>query len=764
MPTVPTAQNDVGLASVTSAKLQAGDFSGNAADAAARGTQTLAGQSDGLLDQMAEQQRMVDVATAKNGVDQLLTHAQAVNHGPNGFFTLGGMNAYNGLPAATKDIQDYSDSISKNMNPRQQAMYQNMAGFRTRIINGQMNDFANSNLKTANISTAQSLRATASDAAVTGQNDPAVLASNLAIVNQELQDEGHLSNWTPEELALNTKTAISKIHYNIAESKRQDDPVSAQGWANANKKDMTASDYDAFSKDNFTAIDNRDTIVQAQNIMKAYHLGVTPQTVAATSPSPQASSGLTAPAQSGAPSAITSTDIPASTATGPSYAQAPKTPPLPQSGGSLAERFTAIVMHMESKGNDLNNHGGLLTSTAGAQGAMQVMPGTQKSPGFGVKPAQNNSPQEIDREGHDYALAMLKHYGGDAAKAFAAYNWGVGRVDTAIAKLGDNWFSAASKNSETKNYVNNGMAMLGDTSHLPTTAMTYGTSRDDIGSLMNMTDYIKDPVKQRAVQEEIKREIGMDDEERSRKQDDAKDKAYQIANSFGDNFKTMNQLGPIADQLSPEVKSSFIQKAQNNSTPPEIKANGPTATKLNMMMNDDNQHAAFIKNDLRIDAPFITPAELAKFTEAQQALNNEPLGAHATNISTIGKFVRSRMASIGYDPRKIYNPQQQTTEDVKAYTGITNSMQTLLSGLTKDQRVATPAEQKEAWDASIQEHIKTTPGMFYSTKSYVDHAESPDDIGKFRATNYLALKGLPNPTSAQLQQTYNKYKGKQGYW
>lgn len=65
------------------------------------------------------------------------------------------------------------------------------------------------------------------------------------------------------------------------------------------------------------------------------------------------------------------------------------------------------VMQQES-GGDPN-----AVSSAGARGLMQLMPGTQRDPGFGVQPARDDSPQENMRMGQDYLNAMLNRYGGN---------------------------------------------------------------------------------------------------------------------------------------------------------------------------------------------------------------------------------------------------------------------------------------------------------------------------------------------------------------
>lgn len=90
---------------------------------------------------------------------------------------------------------------------------------------------------------------------------------------------------------------------------------------------------------------------------------------------------------------------------------------------------------------------------------MQVMPSTARNPGFGIAPAQSDSPAEYDRVGHAYLGALHRRYGGDPAKTWAAYNAGPGRVDQALKQYGDNWFQTMP--AETQNYVRGNLRSLG---------------------------------------------------------------------------------------------------------------------------------------------------------------------------------------------------------------------------------------------------------------------------------------------------------------
>lgn len=127
---------------------------------------------------------------------------------------------------------------------------------------------------------------------------------------------------------------------------------------------------------------------------------------------------------------------------------APKAPP------TLKE----VVLGIESNGQRYAKDGSVLTSPKGAKGEMQVMDATNLDPGFGVRPAADNSLGERARVGSDYLDAMLKRYGGDEAKAMAAYNAGPGALDKALAKGGD-WLTHMP--AETQAYVAKGMKKLG---------------------------------------------------------------------------------------------------------------------------------------------------------------------------------------------------------------------------------------------------------------------------------------------------------------
>ena len=122
---------------------------------------------------------------------------------------------------------------------------------------------------------------------------------------------------------------------------------------------------------------------------------------------------------------------------------------------SIFESIFNNLIQTESGGKQFDKSGKILTSNKGAQGITQVMPKTQKNPGYGVEPAKDNSQEELLRVGKDYLQALHDKFG-DWELAVAAYNAGPGNVTKAVAKakeLGNDWKEHLPKKSETLPYI-----------------------------------------------------------------------------------------------------------------------------------------------------------------------------------------------------------------------------------------------------------------------------------------------------------------------
>jgi hypothetical protein len=151
------------------------------------------------------------------------------------------------------------------------------------------------------------------------------------------------------------------------------------------------------------------------------------------------------------------------------------------------DKIYAVTRHTESRNRDHDpKTGKILRSPVGAMGRMQVMPSTARDPGHGIKPWNGRDLNDLARVGEQLLRALSKRYNGDMAKAWAAYNWGAGRVDNLVRKHGDNWFSGKMP-EETRNYVRQNMRMLGG--QVPASASRAPSSPQPIGPDRTSPDY-----------------------------------------------------------------------------------------------------------------------------------------------------------------------------------------------------------------------------------------------------------------------------------
>ena len=111
------------------------------------------------------------------------------------------------------------------------------------------------------------------------------------------------------------------------------------------------------------------------------------------------------------------------------------------------------MIQAESGGRNFTPQGQPLTSPKGAMFAAQVMPATAAQPGFGVRPAQAQTPEEYNRVGQEYYQALLNKYNGNEQLAAAAYNMGPGAVDKNIQR-NQGQFNVAQAPQETQGYLN----------------------------------------------------------------------------------------------------------------------------------------------------------------------------------------------------------------------------------------------------------------------------------------------------------------------
>jgi hypothetical protein len=137
----------------------------------------------------------------------------------------------------------------------------------------------------------------------------------------------------------------------------------------------------------------------------------------------------------------------------PKYAlkTAPTVPEEPAAPTAVAPTYNRMLQ-AESGNRDYDEQGRPITSPKGAMFAGQVMPATAAAPGYGIKPAASQTPEEYNRVGREYYQALLKQFGGDEQKAAAAYNAGPGRIQQNL-EANQGQLNVAQLPKETQGYL-----------------------------------------------------------------------------------------------------------------------------------------------------------------------------------------------------------------------------------------------------------------------------------------------------------------------
>lgn len=263
--------------------------------------------------------------------------------------------------------------------------------------------------------------------------------------------------------------------------------------------------------------------------------------------------------------------------------------------GNLVARMHRITAVSESGNRERDGSGRLVTSSAGAQGRMQVMPGTNTDPGFGVTPARDNSDAERTRVGQDYLAAMMKRYGGDPAKAWAAYNWGPGNLDDAIAKHGDAWLQHAP--AETRGYVRGNMAALGGRGGAD--AQQAPREHDLAGALARL-DALNLPFDvEQAARRQLMERVGLDERLLDRQRQQAVESAQSILDSAEAAGRPVTRESQIPanvwGSMAPDQRMQIRGIIQRNATPAPRKTDYSVYTRLSDLYATDP--AAFAKLD-----------------------------------------------------------------------------------------------------------------------------------------------------------------------
>jgi soluble lytic murein transglycosylase len=363
---------------------------------------------------MQDSLQMANQVRVNDAVNQLKTYQQALTYDPNqGFMHQTGLAALqrpSGQPLADEYVQKLNDqaaTISANLNPAQQRLFSMQAQDMAAQLHGQATQWEGQQFRAYQGSVNDGTIKTAQNDTALFYNDPDRIQKNLDSIDAAVYANGKLNGLAAVDIEAGQRQAKSgALTAAITGALQKGNVTYADGLMQKYAPQMTADD-----------------ILRINGHMNQ----IADHTIAAQ---------VVGNAMSQAGSALSNSPF---------------------------DRMVAITLKSESNGKDLAPDGSVLTSSAGAKGSMQVEDTTNTNPGFGVTPAQNNSLAERARVGRDYLQALLGHYGGDPAKAWAAYNGGPGTLDAAMAQAQKDGKPAAWLTympQETQAYVANNVAAL----------------------------------------------------------------------------------------------------------------------------------------------------------------------------------------------------------------------------------------------------------------------------------------------------------------
>jgi len=407
MPTVPTYNG----AGVAPSSLPGGGFAATSAgNAQPQQMQQLgdavtksAGVAANVVSDITMMANQVRIDDARN---KLIKSEQDLTYPPEtGFLARKGSAALDPDPLGRSLPQQYGEQLQDKINElsaglgndaQRRVFAQQAAEIHTRFV-GNVENHMLQEYRTFGLETQQGTIKLAADAAKLNWSDPDTIGEQVKSAQAAVWKAGQISGEPANLTAAKIKETTSAIHAGVIQAALDNNnPAYALGYIESKKSEMTADD-----------------LLKANGLVKA--------------------------------------DVRARVAT--TTAQNAMTMLQSKLAPTDTDQVLNITMQSES-GGDRDALGRFVPGQGRAKGAMQVMDATNVDPGYGVTPAKDNSPEERVRVGRDYMMAMVKNYGGDLSKAWAAYNAGPGKVDEALAKSkkdGGNWLALMPQ--ETQDYV-----------------------------------------------------------------------------------------------------------------------------------------------------------------------------------------------------------------------------------------------------------------------------------------------------------------------
>lgn len=421
MPTPREAYtNTVEQQGYSNARLQAADYgaAGEITGRALQGFGDAVGKGVDALDAMATADATLRAKDVAN--DFALRKQSALNEGPEAYFNLSGQKAVDALPTvkATLATLDREAGEQLKHNPRALRMYNEQAQARNQDLLMSGMQHASRQREVWARDTAEGGIAAGIDAAALGYKDPVQVEMQLGTVSSIAYREALRRGMTETSALGAGRLARTKAAMAVANQMELHSPGESQAFLSSQSATLDQTELAgalralAGPAAQERARDGGITKYIALKGIKVFESGTTvPGTATSTTTPPNAT-------------------------------------------------MHSLIATQESGGRETDARGRRITSSAGAKGVMQVMDGTVRDPGYGVRKS-NGTPGGDARVGRDYYDAMLREYKGNVVLALTAYNWGPGNVNAHLRAAGDprkgamsdaQWL-ATIPNEEARNYA-----------------------------------------------------------------------------------------------------------------------------------------------------------------------------------------------------------------------------------------------------------------------------------------------------------------------
>jgi hypothetical protein len=202
-------------------------------------------------------------------------------------------------------------------------------------------------------------------------------------------------------------------------------------------------------------------------------------------------------------------------------------------------------------------------SPKGARGVMQLMPGTMRDPGFGIRAMQADTEEENRRVGQEYLDAMFRRYG-DKKVALAAYNWGPGNVDKWLKSGAD----PKKLPKETQNYISN---IMGGKDNVSVPERDLGTAEGRAMAPLDIFEALQSRFGPTEKEKEIEAKLLARAEERASKEFYEKERMASVNDFFtevgfnmasSDSPFLLQAVGQAAAAAAPGARASRKERQQ----------------------------------------------------------------------------------------------------------------------------------------------------------------------------------------------------------